>query len=108
MWLPSLGGIRDTAGAFNKIKEAGGPRRVRLARVGRPHGHFLPTSELTIEVETANGEVVRMTPEVPVPFFYAWGYRLARALGVPIASSLDPEDVSLEVPVPGWAWPGGS
>jgi hypothetical protein len=74
--------------------------------VGRPHGLFLPSTEATVEVETASGNVVRLSPELPVPFFYAWGYRLARRLGVPVASTLDPEDVSVELPVPSWVWPG--
>jgi hypothetical protein len=52
-----------------------------------------------------SGEVVRLRPELPVPFFYAWAYRLARRLGLPFASTLDPEDLSVEVPVPGWVWP---
>ena len=85
--------------------DGGGPRRLRLIRVGRPEGLFLPSSETTVEVETVSGKVVRLTPELPVPFFYAWAYRLARRLGLPLASTLDPEDLSVEVPVPGWVWP---
>jgi hypothetical protein len=76
-----------------------------LVRVGRPEGLFLPSSETTVEVETVSGKVVRLTPELPVPFFYTWAYRLARRLGLPLAATLDPEDLSVEVPVPGWAWP---
>jgi len=104
MWRPSLSQLRDTAGALRRINDAGGPRRLRLVRVGRPEGHFLPSSEATVEVETVSGEVVRLRPELPVPFFYAWAYRLARRLGLPLASTLDPEDLSVEVPVPGWVW----
>jgi hypothetical protein len=88
-----------------RINDGGGPRRLRLVRVGRPEGIFLPSSETTVEVETVSGKVVRLKPELPVPFFYAWAYRLARRLGLPLASTLDPEDLSVEVPVPGWAWP---
>lgn len=106
MWLPTLSQLQDTAGAIRKINDGGGPRRLRLVRVGRPDGWFLPSSETTVEVKTASGKVVRFSPEFPVPFFYAWGYRLARRLALPLASTLDPEDLSFEVPVPRWAWPG--
>ena len=106
MWLPTLSQLQDTAGAIRKINDGGGPRRLRLVRVGRPDGWFLPSSETTVEVKTASGKVVRFSPEFPVPFFYAWGYRLARRLGLPLASTIDPEDLSFEVPVPRWAWPG--
>lgn len=105
MWLPRPSQLRDTARVIGQIKDAGGPRRLSLVRVGRPQGRFLPSSEWTVEVKTASGKVVRFSPEFPVPFFYAWGYRLARRLGLPLASTLDPEDLSFEVPVPRWAWP---
>jgi hypothetical protein len=97
--------MRDTARAIGKINDGGGPRRLRLVRVGHPRGLFLPSAEATVEVETVSGKVVRLTPELPVPFFYAWTYRLARRLGLPLASTLDPEDLSVEVAVPGWVWP---
>jgi hypothetical protein len=105
MWLPRPSQLHDTVGAIRKINEGGGPRRLRLVRVGRPKG-LLPSSETTVEVKTASGKVVRFSPEFPVPFFYAWGYRLARRLALPLASTLDPEDLSFELPVPRWAWPG--
>jgi hypothetical protein len=105
MWLPTPSQLRDTARAIGKINDGGGPRRLRLVRVGRPKGRLLPSSETTVEVETASGKVVRFSSEFPVPFFYAWGYRLARRLGLPLASTVDPEDLSFEVPVPRWAWP---
>jgi hypothetical protein len=105
MWRPSLSQLRDTSRAIGKINEGGGPRRLRLVRVGHPQGLILPSSEVTVEVETVSGEVVRLRPELPVPFFYAWAYRLARRLGLPPASALDPEDLSVEVTVPGWVWP---
>jgi hypothetical protein len=105
MWRPKLSQLRDTARAIGKIKDGGGPRHLRLVRVEHPQGLFLPSTEATIEVETVSGKVVRLRPELPVPFFYAWGYRLARRLGLPLASTIDPEDLSVEVPVPGWVWP---
>jgi hypothetical protein len=105
MWLPRPSQLQETARAIRKINDGGGPRRLRLLRVGRPKGHLLPSSETTVEVETASGKVVRFSSEFPVPFFYAWGYRLARRLGLPLVSTVDPEDLSFEVSVPGWAWP---
>jgi hypothetical protein len=52
-------------------------------------------------VEAIDGSKVELKPVVPVPFPYAWAYRVARRFGVPIISSIEPEDVRLEVPVPG-------
>jgi hypothetical protein len=106
MW--KLSGIRSTVGALRDVRSRGGPRRLKLVRVGRPEGRLLPTSEVVLEIETRSGEPVRLEPELPVPFFYAWGYRLARRLGVPLASTLEPDDLQVEVPIPGWAWPGGN
>jgi len=45
------------------------PRTVAAAE-----GRFLPSSETTVEVETVSGKVLRLRPELPVPFFYAWAY----------------------------------
>jgi hypothetical protein len=107
-WIPGPLQVRSAVRGLAAINRAGGPRRVRLVRVGRPQGRLLPSSELTVEVETASGELVRFDPELPVPFFYAWGYRLARRLGLPLASTLDPEDLSFELPVPGWTRRNGA
>src|SRR4029450_8961171 len=85
MWRPRPSQLRETARARGRINDGGGPRRLRLIRVGRPEGLFLPSSETTVEVETVSGKVVRLTPELPVPFFYAWAYRIARGLGRPLA-----------------------
>jgi|tagenome__1003787_1003787.scaffolds.fasta_scaffold20872619_2 hypothetical protein len=106
MWRPSLSQLREIRRAVSEVNDGGGPRRVRLQRVGRPDGLILASSEVSVEVKTTSGRVVRLQPEVPIPFLYAWGYRLARRLGLPLASTLDPEDVSVEIPVPGWVWPG--
>jgi hypothetical protein len=102
MWYPRPSQMRDTARAIRRINDGGGPRRVRLVRVGRPKGLFLPSTEATVEVETVSGNVVRLSPELPVPFLYAWAYRFARRLGLPLASTLDPEDLEVEIPVPRW------
>ncbi len=80
---------------------------MRLNSVSRPEGFFIPTSELDLSLETRSGDTVRFTQPVPVPWPDAWGYRVARKLGLPLASTLDPEAVSFGLGVPSWAWPGG-
>jgi hypothetical protein len=60
-----------------------------------------PTVSAVVEIETAEGRTVRREPELPVPFLYAWLYRVARHLRVPIVSNVEPSDLALDVPVPG-------
>ena len=98
--------IKDTASAVRRIHAAGGPKRVKLVRVEHPKGLVFTSSAAVVEVATQSGEVVRFTTALPLPFLYAWGYRLARKLHVPFVSDIDPEDISVDLPVPGWAWPG--
>ncbi len=105
--LSRLKSIRATARALRDVERKGGPKRVKLVRVERPKGTFLTDSEVVVEVKTRDGGIVCLNPSLPVPFPYAWAYRIAHRLGVPLVSSVDPEDISFEVPVPGWAWPGG-
>lgn len=107
MILKRVRQLRDTAKGVKRVHDAGGPKRVRLTRVERPKGWIFPTSTAVLDVETESGDTVRIDPLLPVPFLFAWGYRLARRLGVPFASDIDPEDVSFALPIPGWAWPGG-
>ncbi len=90
--------IRAAARDIRRVMGKGGPKEVRLAGVDRPSGWFLPTATMTIEVVGKDGRVERFHPEVPVPFPYAWGWRLARALGVPLVRST--EDLKVKVPVP--------
>ena len=85
--------IRDASGG-------GGPRAVRLAGFSSPRGLFVPTSRVGLEVIAQDGSVTRFEPELPVPFPYAWAYRIARRLGVPLVSSFDPERLSARVPLP--------
>ena len=105
--LSRLKNIRDSARALRDVGKKGGPKRVKLERVERPKGTFLPGSRVVIEVSTRDGGTVCLHPMLPVPFPYAWGYRIAHRLNVPIVSDVDPEDLSFSVPIPGWAWPGG-
>jgi hypothetical protein len=92
--------IRDAACDVRRIL-GGGPAAVRLLGIGEPHGLFVPTSELTIEVVASDGRRERFAPQIPIPFPWAWTYRLARALKVPVVRSLRPDEVELELGVPG-------
>jgi hypothetical protein len=100
VWLPRPGQIRDTLRGLRRIRREGGPAEVRLEKLERPRGWLFPTSEATLGIRTRSGGRVELTPELPVPWPYAWGYRLARQANVPIAASLEPDDIRLSVPVP--------
>jgi hypothetical protein len=93
--------IRDAARDVRRILGGGGPVSVRLLGIGQPRGLLVPSAEVMIEVEARDGRRERFAPRIPIPFPYAWVYRLARALKVPVVRSLRPEDAQFEVPVPG-------
>jgi hypothetical protein len=93
--------IRKVAQQIGDVSNGGGPASIRLAGAGHPEGLLVPTARLYIEVKAKDGSVTRFEPRVPIPFPYAWAYRIARRLGVPIIGSLDPERVDVTVPVPG-------
>jgi hypothetical protein len=100
-WIRSLLQLRDIAGIAREVRAGGGARRVRLVEVRRPDGLVFPTVSAVVEIETAEGKTVTRRPELPVPFLYAWAYRLAHRLRVPLVSSIEPTDLSVDVPVPG-------
>jgi hypothetical protein len=93
--------IRDAIRDIRRVFGSGGPKLVRVVSVGHPEGWIVPISTVTIEVEGKNGRKERFCPEIPVPFPYAWAWRIARRLGVPLVRSVEPEKLSFEVPVPG-------
>ena len=93
--------IYRSAQDIRSIIAGGGPRLVRLVSVGEPHGLILPSSEIVLEVEARDGTKVRLEPEVPVPFPWAWGIRIARLLGVPLVSDVKPESFRFQVAIPG-------
>src|SRR5688572_14852026 len=93
--------LRDNLRKIRSVLDGGGPALVRLVRVGEPRGLIVPTSKLVLEVEARDGTKVRLEPEVPVPFPYAWAIRIARRLGVPLISDVQPESFRFQVPVPG-------
>ena len=82
---------------LHAVATAGGPKAVHLVRVGEPQGLIVPSSQVVVDVETKDGTKVRIEPEVPMPFLVGWGIRLARKLGVPVISALEPESFSFRV-----------
>ncbi len=92
--------IRSVARDVRRAAGGGGPKRLRLVSVGHPAGLVIPSSTVTLEVEARDGTKTRFTPELPVPWPYAWSWRLARLLRVPLVSSVEPEDLSVSVAVP--------
>ena len=92
--------IRRAVREIRKVMGNGGPRAMRLVEVGHPQGWLLPTATVVIEVRGRNGRVERFSPALPIPWPYAWTYRIARRLGVPLVSDLDPEKLSFELRVP--------
>jgi len=62
---------------------------------------MVPSAELEFEVESRDSSVTTFRTPVPVPWPLAWGYRLARLLGVPVVSEIDHERrVRLQLPLP--------
>jgi hypothetical protein len=92
--------IYNAVGDVRRVLGGGGPKLVRLVGVGPPEGIFVPTATVRIEVESKTGRKAQFEPIVPVPWPAAWAYRIARALGVPLVSDLDPERLRFEVKVP--------
>ena len=92
------------AAAVREIRRGlggGGPKAVRLVGVDRPSGWFLPTAAVILEVEGRDGRRERYSPEFPVPFPYAWAWRIARRLGVPLVRERDAGRLNVRVPIPG-------
>jgi hypothetical protein len=92
--------IRDAARRIRRISGGGGPKRLRLVSLGHPQGLIIPSSRITLEVETRNGTKTMFQPALPVPWPYAWTWRLARLLRVPLVRSVEPEHFRFSVPVP--------
>ena len=93
--------IRAAVRDIRRVFGDGGPEAVRLVGVDHPAGWILPSSTVTIEVEGRNGRTERFCPEFPVPFPYAWAWRIARLLGVPLIRSVEPDKFGFQVPVRG-------
>lgn len=100
-------GIRDSFRAVREIVRGGGPVAVRLVSVGRPEGLLVPTTKFVLEVERRDGGTTELHPSLPVPPPYAWAYRVARVLRVPVVSRVEPTDLAFSVRVPRGRSPGG-
>jgi hypothetical protein len=92
--------IYNAVSDVRRVLGGGGPKLVRVVGIGRPEGIFIPTAPIRLEVESKTGRKARFEPMVPVPWLAAWSYRLARGLGVPLISDVDPEQVKFELRVP--------
>ena len=92
--------IRRAVRQIRNVMGGGGPKLVRIVGVGHPQGVIIPTTTVTIEVESKTGRKERFEPAFPVPWPYAWSYRIARKLGVPLISDVDPRELGFEIPVP--------
>ena len=93
--------IRDAVRGIRETSGGGGPKAIRLAGISRPEGWIVPTARVSLEIVARDGTVTRFAPGVPIPFPYAWAYRIARKLRVPLVSSIDPERFEAEMPIPG-------
>jgi hypothetical protein len=82
------------------VLSGGGPRIVRLTGVTPPEGVIFPTSAVCIEVDAKEGTVTRFAPEIPLPWPYAWGYRLVPSLKLPLVSAFDLQGVSFRLTLP--------
>jgi hypothetical protein len=93
--------IRNAVRQIREASSGGGPKEVRLAGISDLEGWIVPTARVTVEIVARDGSVTRFQPQVPLPFLYAWAYRLARRLGVPLVSDIEPGRLRLGVPIPG-------
>jgi len=92
--------IRAAVRTIRRVFSDGGPKVIRLVEIGDPVGLIIPTATVTLEVEGRGGRKERFQPALPVPFPYAWTYRIARRLGVPLVRSLEPRRARFELAVP--------
>ena len=93
--------IRKVVRQIREASGGGGPKSVRLVEISHPEGWILPTARVSLDVVARDGTVTRFEPNFPIPFPYAWAYRIARRLHVPIVSEVNPERLRAEVPIPG-------
>ncbi|UJA21198.1 hypothetical protein HJD18_13885 [Thermoleophilia bacterium SCSIO 60948] len=92
--------IRRFVREVRNLSGHGGPARLRLVGAENPRGIIFPTSKFVVEVEMKDGHVADFAPLLPIPWPYAWSYRIAHRLGVPLVSSVDPEKIRFDLAVP--------
>src|SRR5215207_6420822 len=99
-WLSQLPKLPRAAARIRRVASGGGPRRLRVQGLSQPTGRIIQSSRLKLEIETKDGAKTRWEPEIPIPFSYAWAYRLSRWLRLPVISSHDPENLTFSVTLP--------
>lgn len=92
--------IRSAVREIRRALGGGGPTALRIVGFDHPAGWILPTAAVIIEVEGRDGRRERFCPEFPVPFPYAWAWRIASRLGVPLVRDRDARRLNIDVPVP--------
>ena len=100
-WLTQVRKVPGAAAQVRRMTAGGGPSRLRVGGISHPSGLIIPTSRLKLEIEAKNGAKARWEPQIPLPFSYAWAYRLSRWLRVPVISNIDPENLTISVTLPG-------
>ena len=68
---------------------SGDVQRARIADVSDPKGIFFTKSIARLELEGEDGTVHSFEREVPVPFLWAWGYRLGKRTKLPFIGGID-------------------
>lgn len=99
-WLNPFA-LHRVARDVKSAASGGGPVALRLCKVDEPEGWIFPSAAIALEVVGKDGRITPVEAPLPVPFAFAWGYRLARALGVPLIRDLKPEHLSAKVKIPG-------
>lgn len=99
-WFKRIRMLKANAADAKAIADGGGPARVELVELTRPKGLVFTGSEVILDVTTRDGTVVRIESEIPVPFPYAWAYRIGRKLNVPVVRAVDPESFAFEFKIP--------
>ncbi|MGI8631674.1 MAG: hypothetical protein ACR2NA_03900 [Solirubrobacterales bacterium] len=100
MALPNPLSVYRTVTAAKRIIDGGGAAAVKLDGIEGPDGWVFTSVSPVIEVHAFDGRVERLRPIVPIPFLYAWAWRLAQRLGVPLVSSLAPSSLRAGTPLP--------
>lgn len=99
-WFKRIRMLKANAADAKAIADGGGPARVELVELSRPKGLVFTGSEVIVDVTTRDGTVVRIESEIPVPFPYAWAYRIGRRLKLPVVRAVDPESIAFEFRIP--------
>lgn len=99
-WLNPFA-IGRTARDIRRAASGGGPAALRLKGVEHPKGWLFPRSDISLEIVGKDGRLTPFQAAIPVPFAFAWTYRLARKLRVPLVKDVKPEHLAGEVKVPG-------